>query len=577
MNVAAGHTLNLDGQADTDSYSVITTGSQGDRRNYVINVLDTGAPDDGADTLSIYGADSPANGAEDPADDIFLLRRMKFIPNETAERPAFVALLHGTLDQVRASDPDNDPAVRPQEVQRINYDARINGRLQVFGLGGNDYFAVDDNSAITTLDGGAGRDTFQVGQVFGPLVNADGRIAFDLGAAPSDDFSEWIIRTTLGFLSPGATFPLVAQGGTGDDAFIVYSNQAELRLEGDADNDEFLVRSFALADEFGQPLIGSSTEGQTNILPGEGDDIIQYNINAPVSIDGGTGFDKVVVLGTEFEDDFVISEDGIFGGGVNTRYDNVEVVEVDGLEGDDEFFVISTPFGVATRVIGGLGSDTFNVLGDVTEPIVAQELEGRSGLINHQVQSADDEGYDGLLAPGLDLHVADPVLGQVVIEEADGATVVREGGPQDVDTYTLRLAAQPTAPVYVTVSAARSAQEEADAGGDSVWLRTAGDPASFLQTVMINGVATCRCRSARSCCGSTAATGLRRRRSSSRRRTTPCRKANGWSPSATARSATIRISTRWRFAMSRSPSRMTTSPTCSSSKPPAARGSWKAT
>ena len=26
-----------------------------------------------------------------------------------------------------------------------------------------------------------------------------------------------------------------------------------------------------------------------------------YNVNAPVSIDGGTGFDKLVILGTEFE------------------------------------------------------------------------------------------------------------------------------------------------------------------------------------------------------------------------------------------------------------------------------------
>ena len=54
----------------------------------------------------------------------------------------------------------------------------------------------------------------------------------------------------------------------------------------------------------------------------------------------------------------------------------VEVVEVDGLEGDDEFFVQSTAFGVAYRVIGGLGSDSINVTGDVTEDIVTRELEG---------------------------------------------------------------------------------------------------------------------------------------------------------------------------------------------------------
>ena len=63
----------------------------------------------------------------------------------------------------------------------------------------------------------------------------------------------------------------------------------------------------------------------------------------------------------------------------------IEVVEIDGLEGDDEFFVQSTAFGVAYRVIGGLGSDTINVTGDVTEDIVTRELEGVAGAVDHLV------------------------------------------------------------------------------------------------------------------------------------------------------------------------------------------------
>ena len=57
--------------------------------------------------------------------------------------------------------------LRNQNYERINYDTAINGRLIVNGLGGNDYFASDDNSAITTLDGGAGNDRFQIGQIYG--------------------------------------------------------------------------------------------------------------------------------------------------------------------------------------------------------------------------------------------------------------------------------------------------------------------------------------------------------------------------------------------------------------------------
>ena len=257
----------------------------------------------------------------------------------------------------------------------------------------------------------------------------------------------------------------MVQGGTGNDEFRVYSNQAELRLEGDDDNDLFIVRAFALAavvdfdwdgdsdidlddlyaDNTVAPLTGygdTNGDGTVNLADAEltvnnftddvipldedgvavpkiglgfsvaqapdiraggGQDEVQYNVNAPVSVDGGTGFDKLVILGTEFADDIVITKDGIFGAGVNVRYATIEVVEVDGLEGDDEFFIQSTEFGVAYRVIGGLGSDTINVTGDVTEDIVTRELEGVSGAVDHLVTS-DDPLYDGLPVDGLRLQ-----------------------------------------------------------------------------------------------------------------------------------------------------------------------------
>src|SRR5262249_58733903 len=71
------------------------------------------------------------------------------------------------LGDVTTPDPNGDPSQRNQNYERINYDAAINGRLIVNGLGGNDAFFTDDNSAVTTLDGGLGNDTFQVGQIYG--------------------------------------------------------------------------------------------------------------------------------------------------------------------------------------------------------------------------------------------------------------------------------------------------------------------------------------------------------------------------------------------------------------------------
>jgi hypothetical protein len=150
------------------------------------------------------------------------------------------------------------------------------------------------------------------------------------------------VATTRGWLSAGATSPLVAEGGSGDDTFTVYSNQAALRLEGDDGNDLFTVRAFALAETdpvtgdiqwidpvqmIAQPKLtkGFSTAAETAIRTGAGNNQVEYNINAPVSVDGGAGFDKLVVLGTEFADHIVVTDKGIFGAGLTVTYQNIEV------------------------------------------------------------------------------------------------------------------------------------------------------------------------------------------------------------------------------------------------------------
>src|SRR5205085_5385357 len=114
------------------------------------------------------------------------------------------------------------------------------------------------------------------------------------------------VATTRGWLSAGATSPLLAQGGVGDDTFTGYSNQAVVRLEGDDGNDLFTVRAFALAEtdpvtgdivwldpvqQIAQPKLtkGFSTAAETAIRTGAGNNQVEYNINAPVSVDGGPG------------------------------------------------------------------------------------------------------------------------------------------------------------------------------------------------------------------------------------------------------------------------------------------------
>ncbi|MBW6493254.1 MAG: hypothetical protein K0B16_01635 [Burkholderiaceae bacterium] len=446
-------TVDLDGRGGTDTYTVLTHGSLSEgTHDYIVNVLDSGAKDDGLDTLNI-------DGSEDA--DVFLLRRVTAltegfsvpVPGNT---PAFVALMHGSVDDVRNQVRD--------DVERINYDENINSRLIVRSFGGDDFFAVDDNAALTTLDAGAGDDEVQIGQMYGApriSVPADDDSAT---VAAGDDFAT--VETTVGYLSRGASFALTAYGGTGNDQFTVYSNKAETRLEGNDGNDVFVIRAFALADDS-----GFSTEAVTQAVGGGGNDTVMYNINAPVDLDGGAGFDKVVVIGTEKDDNFVITDEAVYGAGLNVRYLNMEALDVDGLEGDDHFFIRSTAVGVVTTIIGGKGSDTFDVAGDVTEDIVSLDLEGRSGVINHSMASADS-AYGNLLVPGIGLNVASATggpSGQIVVEQTDGSTVVNEQG-ETIDHYTIKLAGTPGQPVYINVSAARTTQEEEDGSpaGDSV-------------------------------------------------------------------------------------------------------------
>src|SRR4029079_18368533 len=173
--------------------------------------------------------------------------------------------------------------------------------------------------------------------------------------APDDVFTT--IEITRGWLSNGVTFGTTANGGEGNDEFTVFHNIAPLNLNGGDGDDLFIVRAFALAGST------DSERGRTDMKGDAGADTILYAVNAPVGIDGGDGFDTVRVIGTEFSDDFVVTDAGVFGAGLNVSYVNIEKLVVDGAEGNDRFFVLSTGIGVVSELDGGLGSDSFFVGG----------------------------------------------------------------------------------------------------------------------------------------------------------------------------------------------------------------------
>ena len=237
---------------------------------------------------------------------------------------------------------------------------------------------------------------------------------------------------------------MTINGGIGDDNFIVFHNLDTLDLFGDAGNDTFLVQAFALA--------GSQEDHRalTDVSGGGGADLIQYAVNAPVNIDGGDGFDTVRIVGTEFADDFVITDTGVYGAGLNVTYVNIEKLTVDGAEGDDRYFVLSTDPNVVTEIDGGLGNDTFFTGGSPSNApiyVTSNDPRGYSGITLNSIENTGTN-YDGVPIDGISANVADNNEAFIVVNESGGFSSVTEDIPTPTgvsaegwayDTYTVTL------------------------------------------------------------------------------------------------------------------------------------------
>ena len=216
----------------------------------------------------------------------------------------------------------NSQPVAGGGIERVNYEL-VSGGITVFGRDGNDTFVFDDTSAPITVYGDGGNDTFQVGQIF-----ASPRDAY-AGLLGQDMFPTTL--TTRGYLSDGVNYATTLHGGIGNDVFTVYHNKADLCLYGEEDDDSFTIRAFVAVDP-NDPL-----KPITNVNGGSGKDFITYTVNAPVHIDGGDGSDTLVVVGTEFADKLVVTDQGIYGAGLFVQYGNIENIVLDALEGNDYF------------------------------------------------------------------------------------------------------------------------------------------------------------------------------------------------------------------------------------------------
>jgi hypothetical protein len=210
--------------------------------------------------------------------------------------------------------------------ERVNYVASV-GKVTIDGSNHGDHYFLIDTGAPLVVNAGSGNDAFQFGGLFGSPQTAPSIVA--AGDQVSTVSTEW------GDLSPGVSFQTTVNGGSGNDAFLVYNNQAPLSLLGGGGDDTFTVQSFAIDD-------------------------------APLTIDGGTGHSSLLTLGTQLPELFALSSVGIMGAGLNIGYAHLDWVQLNGNGGGDTFDVLSTVAGAVTQIDGSdTGSDTFNVGGDV--------------------------------------------------------------------------------------------------------------------------------------------------------------------------------------------------------------------
>lgn len=348
------------------------------------------------------------------------------------------------------------------DVERFNY-RNIEG-LTVDTGAGDDYVVSDDVLAATTIHLGLGADRLQIGQVFRSERVKDFGSELITGIRAEDVFTT--LEITRGWLSPGVSQATTVNGGDGNDEMTVFHNTAVLNLNGGNGDDIFTVRAFALKGST------DSERARTDMKGDGGADTILYVINAPVGIDGGDGFDTVRIIGTEFADDFVVTDGGIFGGGLSVSYVNIEKLVADGAEGDDRFFVQSTGIEVVTEIDGGLGSDTFFVGGNPSGAPVAvnsNDFKGHSGIILHSIETGSDPAWSGVPIEGVSANVGDDEEDFVLVRETEGFSRVVEGAASGLgqgwyyDSYGVRLTRRPGIGQVVQIQVIQASPSTEDA------------------------------------------------------------------------------------------------------------------
>ena len=321
-----------------------------------------------------------------------LMLRAPAAPSTFLVRSGFVALLEPLAGGGAASSFAPD-------YQRVNYGLSI-GVLTLDGSDFGDTYDFVDTGAPVLVNAGSGNDTFTFGAVFGePQTAIAGTVAAgdDVAAAATAD----------GYVSAGDSYATTINQGTGSDTFTINRVSASLVLDAPGGPSTYLVRSFGLTD-------------------------------APVSIGGG-GRGSLTVAGTSGEDNLVLTPAAVLGAGLNVGYSGLVSLVVDGNGGDEVFTAPGTAAGTVTRLDGGTsGSDTFNVAGDVIDPVQGVTLGGAAALST----------------PFAGPHDLSALVGELIIDGVAAATTPALAGapalPSEIDGAVPAVAGAVANPLHVS-------------------------------------------------------------------------------------------------------------------------------
>ena len=422
----------VDGQSGDDSYIV---NMKGEANLGYTTVLETGS--DASDVLTVNGTSGN--------DDLLVRASNKGLGS--------VSLVPKQKDEYTDAE--------KSKIERVNFwkNAGVENagveNLSLNAGAGNDTIAIDGTLSTLSIDAGAGDDNIMIGQMF----KSDRKNTVEANVADLDEFDT--TATSQGFVSNGVQHATSIEGGAGNDTFTLLHTSAALSLLGGAGNDTFNIQSLQHVDSNGN-LAG-------------------IVMNGPVSVIGGVGHDTLNLAGSDGDDDFVITEEGMQSSGVSVQSVSIEQNNVSGGAGDDSFYVLSSKENTAYYIEGNEGNDSFYNGGVQTDEKYIQvenmDYRGHNGIIEHAVKT-DVEAYKGIAADSISVNVIDydASANNVLFVNSNGqifepSCQITEGAGASF-LYKVCLSRQPAADetVYVTVFVPSVTVETENRGGKGVLL-----------------------------------------------------------------------------------------------------------